>query len=241
MLVPNGRIDYNGGKSIERTPDFSPELPSDFESFHSVMQDAGPQSEEEFRAAYNNPESRKKLEKDYCVIESIKTDAGHVSKRDVLELDNKVFTEKMEGFKGKLKRSGNIAGAYLDGDMSTMYYAHSHLSISDYGYDGTGTLIKRKEKPYFNYIDVKKSDGTIRSNTDEDTEAKLIEYLEELYTEKPFHSVTMYSERGMCPSCKYVLKQFMQKHPDVEMNVISNKLGEGDVWKNQRKKYMEET
>ena len=240
MLAPNARIDYNGSKRTERAPDFAPELPSDFESFHSVMQDAGPQDAESFLAAYNDPAGRKKLENDYRVIESIKTDAGYVSNRDALELDDKVFTEKMEGFKSKLKSSGNIAGAYLDGDMSTMYYAHSLLSKNGSGYLGNAILATIKSNPRYKYIDVKKSDGSVRQGTKNDTEAKLIEFFADLYEAKPFHSITMYSERGMCPSCRYVLEQFIAEHPDVQVNVISNKLGEGDVWKNKRKQYMEE-
>ena len=241
MLAPNERIDYNGGKRTERAPDFAAELPSDFESFHDIMQDAGPQDAESFSAAYNDPESRKKLENDYRVIESIKTDAGYVSNRDALELDDKVFTEKMEGFGSKFKRRGNIAGMYLDGDVDTMYYAHSLLSENDNGYKGDGNLIKKKDELHFEYIDVRKKDGTIRTGTENDTEAKLIEYLEDLYEVRPFHSVTMYSERGMCPSCRYVLEQFMMEHPNVQVNVISNKFVEGDVWKTRRKRYMEES
>ena len=39
---------------------------------------------------------------------------------------------------------------------------------------------------------------------------------------KPFRSVTMLSERGMCPSCRYVAEQFMQAYPQVEVNVVSS-------------------
>ena len=37
----------------------------------------------------------------------------------------------------------------------------------------------------------------------------------------------------MCDSCKGVMEQFKQEHPNVEVNVISNKQVEGDVWKNR--------
>ena len=56
---------------------------------------------------------------------------------------SKVFTEKMEGFGSKFKRRGNIAGMYIDGDVDTMYYAHSLLSENDNGYKGDGNLIKK--------------------------------------------------------------------------------------------------
>ena len=241
MLAPNERIDYNGSKGTERTPDFAAELPSDFENFHSVMQDAGPQSAEKFLEAYNDPAGRKKLENDYRVIDSVKVDVGEVSKREILELDDKVFTEKMEGFNSRLKSSGNIAGAYLDGDVSTMYYAHSKISNIPDKYHGTGEIVLIKDNRRFECVDVKKADGSIRTDTCFDTEAKLFEYFAELYKIRPFKTLTMYSERGMCPSCRYVMRQFMAAFPNVKVNVISNKNIEGDVWKNKRKAYLEGT
>ena len=47
---------------------------------------------------------------------------------------------------------------------------------------------------------------------------------------KPFRSVTMLSERGMCPSCRYVAEQFMKMYPQVEVNVVSNLVEHGTVW-----------
>ena len=55
---------------------------------------------------------------------------------------------------------------YLDGDVDTMYYAHSLLSENDNGYKGDGNLIKKKDELHFEYIDVRKKDGTIRTGTE---------------------------------------------------------------------------
>ena len=137
----------------------------------------------------------------------------------------------MEGFNSKLKGSGNIAGAYLDGDMSTMYYAHSRLSNNRNGYNGSSVLVIEAENRRFEYMDVIKSDGTIRYDTYNDTEAKLFEYFANVYEVHPFTSITMYSERGMCPSCQNVMRQFMKMFPGVDVNVVSNKSIEGNVWK----------
>ena len=71
----------------------------------------------------------------------------------------------------------------------------------------------------------------MREKTHLDTEAKLFEYLADLYDEKPFTRIDMLSERGMCDSCKGVMEQFRKEHPEVVINVISNKRVEGDVWK----------
>ena len=37
----------------------------------------------------------------------------------------------------------------------------------------------------------------------------------------------------MCDSCKGVMEQFKQEHPNIEVNVISNKRVEDDVWKHR--------
>jgi len=66
-------------------------------------------------------------------------------------------------------------------------------------------------------------------------QAKLFEHFADLYEEKPFKKICMLSERGMCDSCKGVMQQFKDLHPDVEINVVSNKRVEGDVWKRRMK------
>ena len=117
-----------------------------------------------------------------------------------------------------------------------MCFAHSKLSDSSKGYKGESELVLLKDERRFKYIDVKKSDGSMRSNTFEDTEAKLFEHFADLYEKKSFKSITMLSERGMCDSCKGVMEQFKQLHPDVTINVVSNKKVEGNVWKYRMRK-----
>ena len=72
-----------------------------------------------------------------------------------------------------------------------------------------------------------------RGGTDEDTEAKLFEFFADHCKDKNIKTITMLSERGMCDSCKGVMEQFKQEYPNIEVNVISNKRVEGDVWKNR--------
>lgn len=118
-----------------------------------------------------------------------------------------------------------------------MYYAHSMISeISEAkGYKGTNEVVLLKENRRFTYINVLKENGEIRDKTYHDTEAKLFEHFADLYEEKPFKKICMLSERGMCDSCKGVMQQFKDLHPDVEINVVSNKRVEGDVWKRRMK------
>ena len=91
-----------------------------------------------------------------------------------------------------------------------------------------------RTKRIFQYIDVKKVDGSIRTGTFYDTEAKLFEEFAAMYADKPFRSVTMISERGMCESCKGVMMQFAAQFPDVSVRAVSNKSMEGNVWKHRR-------
>ena len=151
--------------------------------------------------------------------------------------ESQLIYEKRLQFTSKYKRSGNIAGAYIDDDFESMYYAHSAIADEEdsRGYKGTGKLVLLKETRRFKYIDVPKMDGTIRKETYNDTEAKLFEFFADLYETNPFKKICMLSERGMCDSCKGVMQQFKELHPDVEINVVSNKTVEGDVWKRRMK------
>lgn len=187
------------------------------------------------RLKYNTPEKWNRAKAQYRILNSYKIDAGELSRTKILRLDNTVITEKRTKFTSNFKNRGNIAGAYLNGDSTAMYYAHSALSESGKGYKGTAELVLLKEQRRFSYIDVMTSAGTMQSGTWNDTEAKLFEHFADLYDTEPFKSITMLSERGMCDSCKGVMAQFQALHPDVKVNVVSNKKVEGNVWKHRRR------
>ena len=208
-----------------------------FARYREVLGELAPKNFEEFRKLkYEDSAGWSKANAQYRILNSYKTDSGNLSRTEILELDQKVLTEKRTNFTSAFKNSGNIAGAYLDGDNTVMYYAHSALSESRKGYKGSAELVLLKKERRFSYIDVPKADGTMRQNTWQDTEAKLFEHFADLYEKKPFRSITMLSERGMCDSCKGVMKQFQQLHPDVKVNVVSNKRVEGNVWKRRGRK-----
>lgn len=184
---------------------------------------------------YGDPELWKSLKAKYRIVNQYKIDSGDLGVEEILRLDDVVITEKRTMFTSKFKKSGNIAGAYIDGDKSNMYFAHSRLSDSTKGYKGKSNLVLLKDKRRFSYIDVIDKDNSIRGETYQDTEAKLFEYFADLYEKKPFKSITMLSERGMCDSCKGVMKQFSKQYPKVQINVISNKKITSDVWKHRKR------
>lgn len=203
-----------------------------FLRYRATLKEIFPSKFEDFqKIKYENPEIWKSFKAKYRIVNQYKVDSGSLTPQQILNFDKKVITEKRANFTSKYKRSGNIAGAYIDGKEDKMYFAHSKLSASSKGYKGKADLILLKDNRRFKYIDVKTKDGTMRSSTYEDTEAKLFEYFADLYEKEPFNSITMLSERGMCDSCKGVMAQFQHLYPDVTINVVSNKRVEGDVWK----------
>lgn len=173
------------------------------------------------------------LKKQYRVVNQYKIDSGEFDVDEILEMDNQLITEKRQNFKSKYKKTGNIAGAYVDQDY---YLAHSRIEVPEEadGYRGSSKLVTLRTDRTFQYIDVKKADGSMRTETFQDTEAKLFEEFAAMYANKPFKSVTMISERGMCDSCKGVMEQFKIMFPDVTVRVISHKKVEGNVWKYRR-------
>lgn len=137
-------------------------------------------------------------------------------------------------FPSSERRSGNIGGFYIDGNSDSFYIAHSSVNnVLDAGfrnYKGTEEIILLKENRRFEYVDVVTKDGTIRTDTFYDSEAKIFEYLADRYDTVPFKEVTVFSQRGMCPSCKGVMEQFKAAYPEVKINVISNKKQYGAKW-----------
>ena len=203
---------------------------TEYRKYASVLQELAPHSFDEFLEIKEDPIKWSDLQSDYQILDMYKIDSGKLSCTDVLHLDNVVFSEKSNNFNSAYKRSGNIAGAFLDDDTETMYYAHSRISDKITGYKGQSKLIPLKNQLRFNYIDVPNGDGTMRTDTWHDTEAKLFEYFADLYEINPYTSITMISQRGICNSCRGVMEQFQALHPDVQINLISNKSVTGNTW-----------
>lgn len=204
--------------------------------YRKVLGDKIPEALAEFEGIkYNDSIQWGRLKKEYRTVNQYKIDSGSFTTDEILELDRKLISEKRENFNSKHNKSGNIAGAYLNGDKENFYLAHSKIDSAESNgaksYKGTSNLVYLSDERQFSYIEVESKSGKVRNNTYVDTEAKLFEYFEKLYQLHPFESVTMISERGMCDSCKGVMEQFKKKHPNIILNIISNKKVISDVWK----------
>lgn len=111
----------------------------------------------------------------------------------------------------------------------------SHLAITE----------EDSTKRHFHTFDVEQGTGkryndsssdSLRTFTYEDTEAKLFESLESMWynDNANIKQIYMLSEREMCDSCKYVAEQFMNKHPDIQVNVVSGIYNTGYSWKGRK-------
>lgn len=184
------------------------------------------------------------------VNELYKTDFGHVDPYKVYELDQAALKEKRLNFTSDFKKSGNIAVMEYDGQY---YYAHSLANsyngietpaFSKYKGDKTHLAVTSdmESERNFTTFDVNQSDGKkhsgnpsdIRNQTFLDTEAKLFESLENLWYNNKHTKIYMLSERGMCDSCKSVVKQFQAKHPKASINIVSGMQNTGNPWKGRK-------
>lgn len=140
--IENGEINVPENNSLEKeeTPYYFDEkdlsFPLDdglkadyteFEEFSSVLEELAPSSFDEFLEIKHDPQKWDDLQQQYKILDMYKIDSGYLSKTEIFQLDDVVFHEKRNNFISDYKKSGNIAGAFLNGNNSTMYYAHSSL------------------------------------------------------------------------------------------------------------------
>ena len=185
------------------------------------------------------------------VCDMYKVDFGKMSKLQIFELDKKALQVKRNNFTSDYKRSGNFAIMRYNNEY---YYAHSQANIENgientafSKYKGDKTHLARTEvdgdKRKFTTFDVEQSTGkkytstsndVNRANTFEDTEAKLFESLEKMWYNGKNKTINILSERGMCDSCKSVAEQFIKKHPEAKVNIVSGKQATGNPWKGRK-------
>lgn len=208
-----------------------------FRRYNEVLKGIAPDNLQDFyEMKYATPDVWKDLQKKYRIVNQYKIDSGHLTPKQILDLDRRVITEKRTNFTSKYKTSGNIVGVYIGKTKDKLFLAHSRIdSVAETGkYKGKQVCVPLTDKRQFKYIDVMKSDGTMRDGTFHDSEAKLFEYLAAQHEKHPFDEITLLSERGMCDSCKGVMRQFAEKY-GVKVNAVSNKKVEGDVWKHRQR------
>lgn len=203
------------------------------------------------RMAYNGSKEYNLFRNVEAVNKMYKTDFGSMTPMQIYELDQKALHEKRSNFTSDYKKSGNFAIMKYNGEY---YYAHS-LANSD---NGVETEAYRKYKGDKSHLATTSEDeikrnfstfnvvqetgrkpeasftGELRKETYLDTEAKLLETLENSLYNDNCKVINMLSERGMCDSCKNVAEQFMTLHPEAKVNIVSNISNTGNPWKGRR-------
>ena len=252
LYVDSSRVrTYGFGKSISQRVVHNDKAM--YESYKAMLGDtATAKNVHEFNyMAYNGTKEYNLFRSIESVNKMYKTDFGSMTPIQIYELDQKALHEKRSNFTSKYKNSGNFAIMEYNGEY---YYAHS-LANSDNGtesdaykrYKGDKTHLattsEDESKRNFATFDVvqetgKKPDesftGVLREKTYLDTEAKLLETLENSLYNDNCKVINMLSERGMCDSCKNVAEQFMTMHPEAEVNIVSNILNTGNPWKGRK-------
>lgn len=211
-------------------------------------------SSSNFRKAYINGSKEYHLYRHVKEVNALyKVDFGSIEPYKIYELDQIALREKQKKFPRRYSQSGNFAILEYNGEY---YFAHSQANKVDEienkvfaGYQGDKSHLAITEedstKRHFHTFDVEQGTGkryndsssdSLRTFTYEDTEAKLFESLESMWynDNANIKQIYMLSERGMCDSCKYVAEQFMNKHPDIQVNVVSGIYNTGYSWKGRK-------
>lgn len=252
LFVDNSRIrTYGYGKSISQKVVHNDKAM--YENYKYMLGDkATARNIHEFNyMAYNGSKEYNLFKNVEAVNKMYKTDFGSMTPMQIYNLDQMALHEKRSNFTAKYKYSGNFAIMEYNGEY---YYAHS-LANSENGieteaykkYKGDkshlATTSEDESKRNFTTFDVVQEtgrkapssfDGNLRTNTFLDTEAKLLETLENSLYNDDCRTIYMLSERGMCDSCKDVVEQFITLHPEVEINIVSNIDNTGNPWKGRR-------
>ena len=217
-----------------------------FERYKNVVGDILPESFEEFRKIkYDNPDEWERLKYQFRTANRYEID-GKVSTEQVVQLDNAAWYTKQTGFDfsgltGKekkrvknLSRSGNAAAMEFGGET---FFTHSKFDDPDgfalKAYRGKYSTVGLSDDRLFNTLDL--NDGVRREN---DTEAKFLEYVARQKKADEKFEVTILSEKHICKSCQFVVKQFEEMFPNAQVNIISGKRGyNGDENGNKTWKY----
>ena len=252
LRVKSERVQkYGFGKSVSQKAIYKDKAL--FQEYRYYMgEHAQAHSIEEFRDIYLGNSREYNLFKKVKEVNSLyKTDFGKIEPYKIFELDQKALREKRYNFTGTYKKSGNFAIMEYNNQF---YFAHS-LANLDQGvetkafarYKGNKSHLARNShaetERYFKTFNVTQDtgkklpegySGNTRFQTFFDTEAKLFESLERIWYTSDVTDIYMLSERGMCDSCKFVAEQFMKKHPEASINIVSGKKAAKISWKGRK-------
>lgn len=223
-----------------------------YERYKKVLKENSPNSLEKFKEIkYNKLDKWKTLQYQYRTVNRYDVD-GVVPVDTILELDNAAWYTKQTAFSykdiedkrlkkqiKKLSREGNAASMLLDDEV---YFSHSRFGVDGTeeltAYSGKYPAVGLQNKRKFTTKPINENDVVLREY---DTEAKFLEFVATQKKPDDVFSVTILSEKHICPSCQGVVEQFKKMFPHSSVNIVSGKLGYNNsedglkTWKYRKK------
>ncbi len=188
------------------------------ERYRNVLGDHVPESFEKFsEIKYNDKEAYEVLKHAYRIANQYEHNGGNMDPMKIVELHDEAVKNKAL-LTGTARKKGNMGLMELDGEL---HIASSQInSALDPGYvnfkGDKDIIVVSPEKQSFETL-------VVGHDRKVDSEYKLFEYASKICDDGKAHRLEMISEKAMCDSCKGVMKQFMDRYPEVEVNVVSHK------------------
>ncbi|WP_434796635.1 phage minor capsid protein [Terrisporobacter vanillatitrophus] len=191
----------------------------EYEKYTQILGEQAPKSLQSFREIkYNNSKQWNKLKSNFKIVSKYNVIKGNVTTSKILELHS-INEEIRNNFPSKFKRKGNIAAMKYDEEL---YFAYSKIQNKENDgyikYKGNKeNIVLLEENRVFKTLQIPKEGGW---NRHIDGEAKLFEFINKQNNKDKISNIYMITELPMCESCRYVLQQFIEKNPNIKLNII---------------------
>ncbi len=202
-----------------------------YERYRKAIWDIAPDSLEDFtKIKYNDSEQYGKLKHAYRIANQYENNSGNMAPSKIVELHDFAVDCKAK-LTGKARKSANIGVMEFDGEV---YIASSQINNVDdpayinYGGDKS-RIIFSPLLPSFHPFQVGKHPGEV------DSEYKFFEFASIKAADGKKHSLRILSEKNMCKSCRSVMNEFMEKHSNVAVEVVSHREDRAEKNKNRNR------
>lgn len=197
--------------------------------YRGVLGKEAPSTIEEFQSIkYNDDKSSYGwLKHMYRIANQYEAKSGWMPASKITELHDEAVRQKAL-FNSAGRKGSNMGVMKFDGKE---YYANSRASkendskVTSFvknGGDPDRLILLPKKKRFATKL-FDEEDGSPGHWRGADSERKLFEYASKLSDDGKKHDIYLLSEKEMCESCEFVMKQFKRRYPNVNVNVVSHK------------------
>lgn len=202
--------------------------------YREVLGKEAPSTIEEFQnIKYNDDKSSYgSLKHMYRIASQYESKSGWMPASKITELHDEAVKQKAL-FNSAGRHGSNMGIMQFDNEK---YYANSRAHKKDdpifaryvmNGGDSEKLITSQKEKQFATKL--------FDHYRGADSERKLLEHAAKLSDDGRKHDIYLLSEKDMCESCEYVMKQFKKRYPNVNVNVVSHKSNLAKKSKNRNK------